>query len=268
MGHVHTQSDTLDRLKQLIRRDLKLPSTTPIPDDMSLVGGQMDLDSLDILLVLTSAEKEFGITITAQNDSPNAFANLASFAAFIDSRRSTDTPAIHSPRRPAPADLSSKPSTPSPQPAAAPYATLLASHGLQGLPHQPPFRFVTRYTPIVPGNAGLGEWQLTGDEPFFAGHFPGQPLVPGVLISEALAQVSGLVVGSNHTPAQPRRIMMLAEVNVKFREPVTPPATLMLSSSLARTMGDLLQFDVAARVSGQIVAQGSITLAAGPARPA
>src|SRR6201996_4275148 len=62
------------------------------------------------------------------------------------------------------------------------------------LPHRPPFLFVTAVTAIDPGHAAGGGGELTGDEPFFAGHFPGRPTLPGVLMVESLAQLGGMAV--------------------------------------------------------------------------
>ncbi|CAN5825859.1 3-hydroxyacyl-ACP dehydratase FabZ [soil metagenome] len=129
------------------------------------------------------------------------------------------------------------------------------------LPHGPGFRFVSAMVEVEPGVRGVGEWRVTGAEDFFAGHFPGEPLVPGVLLAEALAQVAGIVAfgggerGNNAVRAR------LARVDVKFVGLVRPPANIRLEAALEGRMGGLVLCGVRAEVGGAEVALGRITLA-------
>jgi 3-hydroxyacyl-[acyl-carrier-protein] dehydratase len=128
------------------------------------------------------------------------------------------------------------------------------------LPHQPPFRFLTALNVLESGVTGEGEWRVSGVEDFFRGHFPGAPLVPGVLIAEAMAQLSGLVW---FAPAE-IGAARLAQVNVKVLSPVEPPATISLTARLTKHLGELAMFDVAAHVQRDAeriaVATGSVVL--------
>jgi acyl carrier protein len=76
---------TIDRIRVILRRDLKLGEDATISDHMALAGGEFDLDSLDLLLLLTSIEKEFGIKVVEGSIKREAFATLASLSAFIES---------------------------------------------------------------------------------------------------------------------------------------------------------------------------------------
>ena len=129
------------------------------------------------------------------------------------------------------------------------------------LPHRPPFRFLSRVVELEPGVAGTGVWVVSGDETFFQGHFPGDPVVPGVLIAEALAQLSGLVGLHREGTKGPGPRGRLAHADLRFDAGVVPPAELHLRSSRTRSMGRLIQFEVSARVGEQVVARGSLALA-------
>jgi 3-hydroxyacyl-[acyl-carrier-protein] dehydratase len=146
---------------------------------------------------------------------------------------------------------------------------------LDNLPHRKPFRFVSSVVELDAGRRGVGLWSLSGDEDFFGGHFPGNPVVPGVLLAEALAQVSGLVAFGGDgasgiaqggepdgTPSRAGRgPARLAQVSVKFQAGVVPPAEVRLESVLTKEMGGLYLFDVRADVGGVVAASGTLVLA-------
>ncbi len=227
----------LERLKLILRRDLKLGTGAPIADEMPFFGGEIDLDSLDMLLLVTSVEREFAVKIPNEAVGRTVFQSVSSLASYIQEHGGAVTAAAD----PAPARraIATPPTDP-----------------LARLPHRDPFRFCSRVNRITPGEYAEGVWSLTGDEPFFAGHFPGKPLVPGVLIAEALAQVSGLA----GTTDQVGQSGMLAHVDVRFDRSVAPPAEIVLKSKLVRSMPGLQFFEVSAEVDGQVLARGSLTL--------
>jgi 3-hydroxyacyl-[acyl-carrier-protein] dehydratase len=132
---------------------------------------------------------------------------------------------------------------------------------LAHLPHAEPFRFLSELVELQPGVRGRGVWAVRGTEDFFRGHFPGRPLVPGVLLLEAMAQLSGLVGLHNGQPQDHGRGGRLVHSDVRFDAPVSPPARVMLESALERSFGSLRQFEVSASVGGARVARGTLTLA-------
>ena len=81
---VEVKVDTIDRVKRVLRRDLRLGEDVPIADEMPLIGGDLELDSLDTLLIVTSMEKEFGIKIPSESIGREAFANVRSLAKFVE----------------------------------------------------------------------------------------------------------------------------------------------------------------------------------------
>jgi len=141
---------------------------------------------------------------------------------------------------------------------------------LARLPHRPPFRFITSVLHLESGVRGDALWRVAGDEWFFSGHFPEQPIVPGVLIAEALAQLSGLVGLSPDRSHSLSEALdgRLASVDVRFDYTVRPPAEIQLSAVHTRTLGSLHQFEVSAKCSHQVAARGLITLAAAQRSPA
>lgn len=83
------EGGTIDRVKCVLRDSLKLGADASIPDDMPLIGGEYDLDSLDILLIVTSIEKEFAIQVPNESVGRSAFASVSTLSDFVDSMRGT-----------------------------------------------------------------------------------------------------------------------------------------------------------------------------------
>lgn len=101
------------------------------------------------------------------------------------------------------------------------------------LPHRPPFLFVDELSELVPGERVAGSWRLTGDEWFFAGHFPDRPTLPGVLMLEALAQLGACAVLSDDRFREKLPLFGGAD-KVKFRRQVIPGDTLDLEVTMDR----------------------------------
>jgi 3-hydroxymyristoyl/3-hydroxydecanoyl-(acyl carrier protein) dehydratase len=136
------------------------------------------------------------------------------------------------------------------------------------LPHRSPFLFVDRVTVFNVGDAIITEKDLRQEEPWFSGHFPGNPIMPGVLVSEALAQTSGLLLGltwkeEKKSSTQKKMNLYLAAINIKFLTPAKPGETLRLESHLKKEFGSLFLFDVTAFVVDRAIAAGTLTLAEG-----
>ena len=132
------------------------------------------------------------------------------------------------------------------------------------LPHRSPFLFVDRVLELEPDRRIVAALELTGDEPHFAGHFPGNPIMPGVLIAEALAQTSGLLhaLSMMEKGEQTASLFYLARADMKWLKPCKPKATLFLESRLQRVMGGLLSFRVLAHTKRDDIAKGALTIAA------
>ena len=134
------------------------------------------------------------------------------------------------------------------------------------LPHREPFLFVDRVIKLEPNKSIVAERLLHAEEPHFAGHFPGRPIMPGVLIAEALAQTSGLLIGlsemaSAAAPPEKPRAFFLAVTNIKFTHPAVPGDTLVLRATMDRNFGMLFRFNVEATAGRNLIASGSLTLA-------
>lgn len=121
------------------------------------------------------------------------------------------------------------------------------------LPHRYPFLLVDRVVELTPNERILALKNVTLDEPFFQGHFPGHPVMPGVLIIEALAQASGLLIGLSRAHNESDgRIFYLAKVDdAKFHQPVVPGDQLFLDVRMKRLIRRMGIFTARAIVDGK-----------------
>jgi 3-hydroxyacyl-[acyl-carrier-protein] dehydratase len=137
---------------------------------------------------------------------------------------------------------------------------------LEILPHRPPFLFVDKVTKLVPDKLIVTEWFIRPDEPFFAGHFPGKAIMPGVLVLDGLAQSCGLLWGftkqvKGGAVSDTPEIFFLAASNMKFVNPAYPGETLEMTARADRNFGTLYTYEVEAMSKRKVVAKGSLTLA-------
>jgi 3-hydroxyacyl-[acyl-carrier-protein] dehydratase len=129
-----------------------------------------------------------------------------------------------------------------------------------GLPQRPPFVFVRELVKCNPGTFAEAVTSFASDDPIFTGHFPGNPLVPGVIITEALAQTAGIAAASGY-PDVPKPLFLLSAIrSMKFFGAVRPEEQIDLRAERLAQVGDLVQFKVDASVNGVRVAEGQLVL--------
>jgi 3-hydroxyacyl-[acyl-carrier-protein] dehydratase len=131
---------------------------------------------------------------------------------------------------------------------------------LKSLPHGPEFRFIDRVEKLDPGKSGSGEYTVRGDEPFLRGHFPGQPIFPGVLLVEAAAQLAGTVAQSDPQIPPLAGLKLTAMRGIKILGTARPGEVIQLEAKILNRLGNLIQAQALAKVNGQTVMQGELTL--------
>ncbi|MBT5293879.1 MAG: 3-hydroxyacyl-ACP dehydratase FabZ [Cellvibrionales bacterium] len=131
------------------------------------------------------------------------------------------------------------------------------------LPHRYPFLLVDRVIDLEIGKNITAIKNVTINEPFFNGHFPNLPIMPGVLIIEALAQTAGILGFKtlDKTPADGSIYMFVGADNMRFKKPVVPGDQLTLKAEILKVRAGIWKFDCRAEVDGKMVAAGQILCA-------
>jgi beta-hydroxyacyl-ACP dehydratase FabZ len=129
------------------------------------------------------------------------------------------------------------------------------------LPHRYPFLLVDRIVDYEPGKRVVGLKNVTLNEPFFAGHFPGAPVMPGVLIVEAMAQTAGVMMLASLPDRQTKLVFFTGIDGAKFRRPVVPGDQLRLELTVLKLRPRYIKLRGEAFVDGQLVAEAEISSA-------
>ncbi len=140
-------------------------------------------------------------------------------------------------------------------------ATTIDIHRIvEMIPHRYPFLLVDKLVDVDPGESAVGIKNVTANEPFFQGHFPERPVMPGVLIIEAMAQTAAvIVVASLGGSAEGKLVYFMTIENARFRKPVEPGDQLRLVCRKERQRGNVWKFAGEAKVDGVVVAEATYT---------
>ncbi len=128
---------------------------------------------------------------------------------------------------------------------------------LKLLPHRYPFLLVDKMKNVIPGESGIGIKNVTMNEPFFMGHFPENPVMPGVLQIEAMAQTAGIIVLMSF-PEEERggnSVYFMTVDEVKFRKPILPGDVIEFTVKKEQSVRNVFKFRGEARVDGKVVSQ-------------
>ncbi|MBI2413709.1 MAG: 3-hydroxyacyl-ACP dehydratase FabZ [Deltaproteobacteria bacterium] len=125
------------------------------------------------------------------------------------------------------------------------------------LPHRYPFLLIDRILELDPGKSAKGMKNVTINEPFFLGHFPGHPIMPGVLIIEAMAQVGG-VLAFKSASVNNKVVYFMGIDKARFRKPVTPGDTLIITVAVTKSRGAIWAFKAEAHVGEALVAEAEL----------
>ncbi len=127
------------------------------------------------------------------------------------------------------------------------------------LPHRYPFLLVDKILENEPGKRVVGLKNVTVNEEFFNGHFPGHPIMPGVLIVEAMAQVAGVGLLETVDNSEEKVPYFARMDNVRFRKPVRPGDQLIIEANVVKLRGKLGKLEAKAKVDGEVVTEALLT---------
>jgi len=166
---------------------------------------------------------------------------------IVTDRTEAQTAALDHPDNPTPANVP-----------AAPEMVMGIAEIQAILPHRYPFALVDRIIQYLPGKQAVGIKNVTMNEPFFQGHFPGRPMMPGVLMVEAMAQVGGIIL--KQMPGQEKSLFVFAGIDkVRFRRPVVPGDRLVMTVELLRfRSGRFGKMQGRAEVDGELAVEGEM----------
>ncbi len=129
------------------------------------------------------------------------------------------------------------------------------------LPHRYPFLLVDRIEELEPGKRVVGTKNVTINEEFFQGHFPEHPIMPGVLILESMAQISGFLLYKTVDNPEDKLPYFTGIDNARFRRPVTPGDVLRVEGEVIRIRGPIAKLSAKGFVEGELAAEGELTFA-------
>jgi 3-hydroxyacyl-[acyl-carrier-protein] dehydratase len=129
----------------------------------------------------------------------------------------------------------------------------------QLLPHRYPFLMVDRIIDVDGDDSAIGIKNVTANEPNFTGHFPGRPIMPGVLLIEGIAQTAGAICVAARSRSRPSLVYFMTIDDAKFRKPVVPGDTVQYHVKKLRNRGNIWRFSGEARVGGAVVAEAVVS---------
>ena len=129
---------------------------------------------------------------------------------------------------------------------------------MRTLPHRYPFLLVDRILEYEAGKRVVGLKNVTINEPFFQGHFPGHPIMPGVLLIEAMAQVGGMLLMGEFEEPDSKVVYFMSLDNVKFRRPVKPGDQIRFELEMTQIRGPVCKMRGLAKVDGEVVAEADM----------